>query len=622
MQGGHDGASDVLKSLVHNAQKTSLRSCNIDIVRQVESFPKSTAIDPNDRRILERTAGQVRPWDVDETLQEIHRKSYYPRGSMNAENRNISRWPQVLRAAIEGKADLALSSLGAAIFYLQRNLIDHELLSMGIVKAYVPPISAPVVERTIGAITEIAERHTLHDFGSTAEEDYDVQNAEEIHFNVYDSSGHETEINHMSLDGTTLHNLEILHNSVDHKVAGSLWSKINHTKTPHGSRLLRAWLLRPLFRKEDIERRADAVEELVSGGAAIASSEASSVLAKCNDIERLLSRVHSMSGNAGETEGGDGVQQPSERAVLYEAATYTKRKVGDFSKVLNGLRHATKIPEIFDGVEIKSRLLQKVVRFVDGGGCFPNMTNQLDWFFENFDCEKAAKGLFEPNKGIDALYDESCELIERIEAELNDYKEEMCSSRLSPRSLARSSWKYINTKADSKDKYIIELPASVSVPDDFIMKGKRGSGAKQINKYRTAYVESLVGQLERALDTQKERKSLGMQLIFAKFDSMRSLWAAAAQATAMLDALGSLAQTSSKAGYTRPQIIECPLNQEPLVRIVQGRHPVVEDALKSTEFVPNDLELGRTGNGDVKRVLLLSGCNMGGKVQLLLMSIS
>jgi len=74
-------------------------------------------------------------------------------------------------------------------------------------------------------------------------------------------------INNMSLDGTTLHNLEILTNNVDYKVQGSLWSKINFTKTPHGSRLLRTWLLRPLFRKADIDRRADAVAELKSGAA-------------------------------------------------------------------------------------------------------------------------------------------------------------------------------------------------------------------------------------------------------------------------------------------------------------------------------------------------------------------
>jgi hypothetical protein len=116
-------------------------------------------------------------------------------------------------------------------------------------------------------------------------------------------------------------------------------------------------------------------------------------------------------------------------------------------------------------------------------------------------------GLFEPSRGIDAAYDEAYEIIERIEADLEDYKNEMCSDLLTPRSLAKSAWKYANTKPEYKDKYLIELPVTVAVPDDFIVKEKRGSGHKQVNKYRTAAVQELVDELERTLDVQKDRKA-------------------------------------------------------------------------------------------------------------------
>ena len=217
-----------------------------------------------------------------------------------------------------------------------------------------------------------------------------------------------------------------------------------------------------------------------------------------------------------------------------------------------------------------------------------------------------------------AMYDEACETIERIHADLEDYKNEMCSECLAPSSRAKSSWKYANTKPESKDKYLIELPASIPVPEDFIMKGKRGSGHKQVNKYRTAVVHGLVDELERALDVQKDRKAKGMQLIFAKFDAKRSLWAAAAQATALLDALSSLAQVASKSGFTRPTILDCPPDGSPSIKVSQGRHPCVENTLGSTEFVPNDLCLGSPEDGGHEpRVLLLSGPNMGGKSTLL-----
>ena len=599
----------------------------METIRSTESFPRSTALDASVRKQLERgTSGrqsQVHPWDVEETLNELHRRKYYPRASkQQADQFSVKRWPPVLRAAVEGEAALALSSFGAALYYLQRNLIDGELLSLGIVKAYIPPESSAVATEQAGEIHQLALQQNMQESGlddsspngPRGERSAPSENGPApMDIDQPETLDAENEVTHMSLDGTTLHNLEILTNSVDHKVAGSLWSKINYTKTPHGSRLLRAWLLRPLFRKADIDRRADAVQELVSGGAAMALKEARSVLSKCGDIERLLSRVHSMSGSGLPGEDGDGIH-PNERAILYETATYTKRKVGDFSKVLNGLRCVVQIPELFNGIEIESGLLRKIVKFVDQGGCFPDMAEEIDWFFSNFDCDQAAKGLFEPTIGIDDLFDESVATIERIIAELDDYKDEMCANHLTPRSQARSSWKYANLNPDSKDKYLIELPASVVVPEDFIMKGKRGQGHKQINKYRTPVVEQLVQELERAYDVQKERKEKGMELIFAKFDSKRALWASAAQATALLDALGALAQTAAKNGFTRPRILDCLPGESPCVNIVQGRHPCVENTFSSSEFIPNDVSLGRSmanESASPSRVLLLSGPNMG-----------
>jgi DNA mismatch repair protein MSH6 len=619
LQAGADGASPVLESLIKTHQSMCPHPFRVEKIRAEESFPKSTALSPEVRQAMDRGSGRfvgaVHPWDVEETVQELHRRRYFPQASkVSADRFSMSRWPHVLRAAVEGKADLAMSSFGAALFYLQRSLIDTEILTMGIVKAYVPPSSANTDAEVRETMQVLATQESHTSIEGAIANPANIP-AQEEGREVANSLLAESLIDHMQLDGTTLHNLEILTNSVDYKVAGSVWSKINYTKTPHGARLLRAWLLRPLFRKADIDRRADAVQELVSGAAAVALTEASAVLSKCGDIERLLSRIHSMSGSTGleQDDDNEGIH-PSNRAVLYEVGTYTKRKVGDFSKILNGLQHAAQIPEIFQGINLESGLLQKIVRSVDQGGCFPNMCDQLDWFISNFDCDKAAKGLFEPNRGIDAAYDEACETIDRIQADLTEYKKVMCDTVLKPRSLATSSWKYVNVNPESKDKYLIELPASIAVPDDFIMKGKRGSGPKQVNKYQTAAVQELVDELEHAYEIQKERKSKGLQLIFAKFDASRNVWAAAAQATALLDALGSLARVASKAGYIRPTILECFPDDSPRINIVQGRHPCVENNMGSTGFIPNDLSLGlETEDGVSPRVLLLSGPNMGGK---------
>eukprot|EP00977_Amphora_coffeiformis_P005099 scaffold1071_cov166-Amphora_coffeaeformis.AAC.7 len=616
LQGGAEKASATLESLIKTYQRTAQYSCRVEIIRTTENAPRSTALDPNVRKQLERSQKKASPWDVDETMDELHRRQYYPRASK--QDRSVARWPPVLQAVVQGEADLALSSFGAALFYLQRNLIDSELLSMGIVKAYVPPSSSvvPTDESSTNRVGQLAAVQDLADSGVVEQEAtaFATNNNKSNSTTPMDWTATlpekgATEVNHMALDGTTLHNLEILYNTADGKVAGSLWSKINHTKTPHGSRLLRAWLLRPLFRKADIDRRAEAVEELVSGGAAVALGEARAILAKCGDIERLLSRVHSMSGTA--DAGEEGSVHPNDRAVLYEQATYTKRKVGDFSRVLNSLREASRIPAVFSGLEIHSGLLAKIVKGQDEGGRFPNILAELDFFFENFDCDQAARGEFEPARGIDSLFDESLDTIDRITSDLNQYKKEMCSGPGGLGCQARATWKYINTERNSKDKYLIELPASVSVPADFHMVGKRGKGVKQVNKYLSPVVQELVNELEAAYDVQDERRARGLQLIFAKFDSSRDLWALVAHTTAMLDALGSLATASSKPGYTRPTILD---NDSPSISVMQGRHPCIESSMKS-EFIPNDLCLGTQSTPS--RVLLLSGPNMGGKSTIL-----
>ena len=77
-----------------------------------------------------------------------------------------------------------------------------------------------------------------------------------------------------------------------------------------------------------------------------------------------------------------------------------------------------------------------------------------------------------------------------------------------------------------------------------------------------------------------------------------------AQAIACLDVLCSFASTAVHNHYCRPEV---DLSDE--IRITQGRHPVVEQMLKNTLFVPNDTVLGADGC----RAAIITGPNMAGK---------
>ncbi len=91
------------------------------------------------------------------------------------------------------------------------------------------------------------------------------------------------------LDSTTLANLEVFAPARGGGRRWSLLGVLDATATPGGGRLLRRWLQTPLRQPEAIERRLEAVAELVDGaGRRLALAEQ---LAAVGDPERLLSRA-------------------------------------------------------------------------------------------------------------------------------------------------------------------------------------------------------------------------------------------------------------------------------------------------------------------------------------------
>ncbi len=76
-----------------------------------------------------------------------------------------------------------------------------------------------------------------------------------------------------------------------------------------------------------------------------------------------------------------------------------------------------------------------------------------------------------------------------------------------------------------------------------------------------------------------------------------------ARVLAETDLYCSLAETAVARNYTRPV-----LSETPVIRIVEGRHPVVEAFRRDDPFVPNDTALS-----DESRIVVLTGPNMGGK---------
>ncbi len=151
--------------------------------------------------------------------------------------------------------------------------------------------------------------------------------------------------------------------------------------------------------------------------------------------------------------------------------------------------------------------------------------------------------------------------------------------------------------------YFIDVPKSAgeeNIPADYIRKQTLVSTER--------YFTHELKELENTLLTARERIN---ELEYRFFCDVRDAVAAevdrvqaTAAAVARLDALCSLAEAAVRNGYTMPEV-----DASRTIRIVEGRHPVVEQTMKDVLFVPNDTTL----DDGADRVAIVTGPNMAGK---------
>jgi DNA mismatch repair protein MutS len=138
------------------------------------------------------------------------------------------------------------------------------------------------------------------------------------------------------------------------------------------------------------------------------------------------------------------------------------------------------------------------------------------------------------------------------------------------------------------------------VPENFIRKQTLKNAERYITPELKEYEEQVLSADERAKDLEYEL-----------FLELRDLVAAAArrlqttaEVLASLDVLAALAELARHRGYCRPKIVD-----QPVLDIVDGRHPVLDITEADGTFVPNDT----VANSQRGMMLLITGPNMAGK---------
>jgi DNA mismatch repair protein MSH6 len=182
---------------------------------------------------------------------------------------------------------------------------------------------------------------------------------------------------------------------VDSEAArGSVLAQLDHCVTPGGKRHLRRWLCRPLQSVEAIQRRQDAVAELM-GPLLATMDDAAECLVHVGDIERGIVRL--AVGSAG------ALSRDAPHVVLYEDTS--KRRVHAVSSVLWALQKIEAAVEALEAAQPMSDLLKELMTW---GKRLPDFREELKGLIGATDWKQAEEvGRLTPKAGVDAGYDDS-----------------------------------------------------------------------------------------------------------------------------------------------------------------------------------------------------------------------
>ncbi|VDP11054.1 unnamed protein product [Heligmosomoides polygyrus] len=312
--------------------------------------------------------------DADETLKLLSNDKYL--------GVDFASWPETLRKMLDpdsiiakpnANSCLALSALGAVLYYLQRCLIDVDMITMRDFTQLEPMEQSPIEKPDVSMWTN----------------------------------------RQMILDGITLENLNLVPgDNRDAQAASlSLYSTVNRCQTAFGKRLLRQWICSPTCDMAVLKDRQDAIEYLMDPARVRFVEKAGELLRKLPDLERLLQKIHTL-GLKYRAES-----HPDSRAVMFEAANYNKRKIKDLLNTLAGFQTCSDLIEFYDNVRRDgngTRLLDKCLG-----------SDNKDDLSKSFNHSVAEKeGVIVPQKGQDEEYDDACRGVNEAMHHLEAYRKQ------------------------------------------------------------------------------------------------------------------------------------------------------------------------------------------------------
>lgn len=360
----------------------------------------------------------------------------------------------------------------------------------------------------------------------------------------------------MALDLTARRNLELTETMRTGEKKGTLLWVLDRTRTAMGKRLIRQYVEQPLLSPAVIGRRLDAVDELYQD--TMLRDTVRERLGGIYDMERLMTKI--VFGNC------------------------TPRDVRTFGAAIAAL------PALRSCLEgTKSRFLRDIYQEMD------ELTDIADRIGRAIvdDPPITLKDGFVIRDGYSAELDEVRSLVTGSREYL---------AGIESRERERTGIKNLRIGYNKVFGYYIEVTKSnlELVPADYIRKQTLSTG----ERYITEELKDLEGRILTASEKMLAMESELFRELREFISGHLFRIQRTAGAVARLDVFASFAESAMQNGYVRPMV-----DLSGVIRIEDGRHPVVEQLLDGGQFVANSLYLDRGEN----TVAIITGPNMAGK---------
>lgn len=360
----------------------------------------------------------------------------------------------------------------------------------------------------------------------------------------------------MLIDSSTRRNLELVETLREKQKRGSLLWVLDKTKTAMGARLLRSYVEQPLIDKESINNRLNAIEEL--NNTAITREEIREYLNPVYDLERLIGRISYKSAGPRDL-------------IAFQSSLY----MIPFVKELLNEMDTPLLKEIYQDLDP----LQDLYELISKG------------IVEEPPIAVKEGGIIKDGYHVE---------VDRLRMAKTEGKNWL--AELETKEREATGIKNLKVKFNRVFGYYLEVTNSYQnlVPDNWMRKQTLANAERYTTNELKELEDVILGAEDKLYSLEYELFCGIRERISDEVQRIQQT----AKAVARIDVMTTFAYVSERNNFCRPLI-----NEEGIIDIRDGRHPVVEQMISNDMFVSNDTYL----NNQENRVSIITGPNMAGK---------